>query len=178
MIRINLLPQAERRPDIPYARVSAFCLGLLVALLVAVYAAEGLLTWSAERDLAATKVRYQELQPVREAMEQAGDKQKQIDAKLVLLKEVEKTRTSPYNVIPHVTAALTDAVWLDETKIGARGSQVIEIKGATAVYPELAQFVSRLEADELFSSVTVKSTESDPKAKTMTFTIELKLKEM
>jgi Tfp pilus assembly protein PilN len=177
MIRINLLPLSQRRPQIPYLRVSLFFVVVLLAIIGCIYAVEGLSVWSLERDQAAIQAHYEELLPVRQAMEQAGDKQKQIDAKMVLVKELEKSRTTSYNLVPHIATLLTDTIWLNETKVSKDDGRVITLLGETGDYTELATFISRLEADLLFSSVTLKSTEGDTKAGTLKFTLDLKLKE-
>lgn len=175
MIRINLLPVAERRPDIPYGRVALFFVSLFILLLGSIFAVEVFLTRSVEQDLAEARARFEELRPVRDAMAQAGDKQKRIDAKVALVNEVAKTRTNPYNLFPRIALVLPEAVWLDETRVN-RDDGKVELKGAAVSYPELAQFISNLEADGIYSSVTVKSTEGDFKAGTMKFTLEVKLK--
>lgn len=176
MIRINLLPHNQRRPQIPYLRVSLFFVVVFLLIVGGIYAVQELSVWSLEKDKVALQAYYEELLPVRQAMEQAGDKQKQIDAKMVLVKELEKSRTTSYNVVPRISAQLTKGIWLNETKVNKDDGQTITLLGETADYKELANFISRLEAESLFSSVTIKSTEGDIKAGTLKFTLDLKLK--
>ncbi|HMM21363.1 MAG TPA: PilN domain-containing protein [Selenomonadales bacterium] len=178
MIRINLLPAGERRPEIPYARVALAAVMAVVLLLGCAFAAVSARAWLTERDLAAARTRYEELRPVREAMEQAGDKQKRIDAKLALVKGLTKLRTYPYRIPPRIAALMPETLWLDETKVNQDTARSIELKGGTAAYPDLAQFISRLEGDGAFAAVTLKATEGDLKAGTLKFTLELKLKEL
>lgn len=179
MIRINLLPLEDRRPDIPYARVALFFVLIFVLILGSISGVIAAMTWSTERDLAAAKAQYDDLLPVRQAMEQATDKQKQINAKQVLLNQLEKIRISPYNLIVKIAAALPGNVWLDETKSSwDNGHAGLELKGEVAAYPELAQFISQLEADGSFSSVTLQGTDVDAKAGLWKYTIDLKMKGM
>ena len=178
MIKINLLPLAERRPQTAYARMSAFFILVFVLLLACISAALAAQTWYAERELAATKARYEQLRPVMEAMEQANAKQSKIDSKMVMINEIAKMRIYSYEFLPQIASLMTDKLWLNETKLGSGSPNIIEVKGETALYPELAQFLSRLEADGSFKAVTLKSTEGDIKAGTLKFTIELKIKEM
>lgn len=178
MIRINLLPREDRRSDIPYARVASFFILIFIVLLGSIYGVIAAVNWSAQRDLAAAQARYDELLPVRQAMEQAGDKQKQIDAKQVLVNQLEKSRISPYNLLTRIAAALPPNVWLDETKVNQSDASMLELKGEVGAYPELAQFIKRLEADKAFSAVTLKDTDVDQKAGLWKYTLELKLKGM
>jgi len=177
MIRINLLPKAQRRPEIPYARVSLFFIGVVLIIVSGIYAVEAYTVSLLDGDRAVVRERYEDLLPVRQAMEQAGDKQKQIDAKLALVNELQKTRTTSYNLLPRVSALLTDAIWLNETKVNKEDGRLITVVGETSDYNQLATFISRLENEPLFSSVTIKSTEGNIKAGTWKFTLDLKLKE-
>lgn len=178
MIRINLLPPEERRPEIPYARVSLSFVGLFLLLLVIIYGVQCARIWSSEKALLTVRSRYIQLQPEREAMEQAADKQRQIEAKMVVVNQLVKTRTAPYNVVPRVAALMNENVWLDETKVNQNNDKVVELKGSTFAYEDLVQFVSRLEQDELFKTVILKSTEGDIKGGILKFTLEMKLKEI
>jgi Tfp pilus assembly protein PilN len=178
VIRINLLPKEEQLPEIPHARISLFFVAVLVVILGGIFAVVSLRTWSSEQDLDLVREHYEALRPVRDAMDQAGDKQKRIDAKMLLVKALERTRTAPYNIFPRIAAVLTEGVWLDETKVSQNNAGVIELKGQAVAYPNLAEVITRLEAEGTFKSVTLKSTEGDNKTGTWKFTIELKLKEM
>lgn len=177
MIRINLLPLSQRPPQTPYLRISLFFVMLFLTIVGCIYAIEEFTLWSLEKDQTIVQARYEDLLPVRQAMEQAGNKQKQIDVKMVVVKELEKSRTTSYNLIPQIAALLTDTIWLNETKVNKEDGQVLTLLGETGDYIELATFISRLETDSLFSSVTLKSTEGDIKAGTWKFTLDLKLKE-
>lgn len=179
MIRINLLPRDERLPEIPHARVSLFFVALFLLVVGGAYA--GLEFYNAQlaQDIAAAQTRYEELQPVRVDMAQATDKQRQIDAKLALVNQVVKNRHEPYNIMPRIAQQLSDTVWLDETKVtGDDNGRVLEVKGGTTSYNELAAFISRLEQDAVFSMVTLKSTEGNPQSPILRFTLLLKAKGM
>ncbi|MBP2653914.1 MAG: Fimbrial assembly family protein [Firmicutes bacterium] len=178
MNRINLLPVAERRPDIPYGRIAVFFVVVVLLVIGCIYGVEEYSLRLLEGEVAATQARYEELLPVRQAMEAAGDKQKQIDAKQALVNELEKSRTTPYNLLPRIAGLLTNDIWLDETIVNKTDGRIITLKGETGEYDELAAFVTRLEAEPLFYSVMLKSTEGDTKLGTLKFTIDLKLKEL
>jgi len=178
VIRINLLPKAERRSDIPYARVSLFFVILcLVGLMVAV-AGEGVSIWLIEKEQIATATHYDELLPVRQAMEQVGDKEKQIAAKKVIIDELVKSRTLPYNIYIRIAAVMPDLLWLDETSNNKDDAKVITLKGQTVDYATLAIFISKLETQPYLNSVTLKSVEGDVQSGTLKFTLNLKVKEL
>ncbi|MBP2653901.1 MAG: Fimbrial assembly protein (PilN) [Firmicutes bacterium] len=178
MVRINLLPLDEQRPDIPYARVAIFFVAVFMVLAGCIYVAEELSLMMLRSEQATVQARYEELVLVRQAMETAGGKQKRIDAKQMLVKSVEKSRNGLYNLLPRVAVLFTDKVWLNETRVNKENSHLITLLGEAVDYTELAALVSRLEADPLFSSVLLKSTEGDTKTGTLKFVVDLKLKEM
>lgn len=178
MIRINLLPKEERRPGIAYARISAFFLTLVLLIIVAVYGVGTIQVWKVQQDLADVQNRYETVQPVRLAMEQAGDKQKQIDAKMGLVNSLMKLRTTPYNLMTRVAELMPDKIWIDSTKVIQNDVGTLEMKGEAIEYPAIAEFISRMENSGLFKTVGIKSTEGDIKAGTLKFTLEVKLKEM
>jgi len=178
MRRINLLPISQRRPEIPYASVSCFFVIVVMVMMIAIYGINEYFVYSLQEEQVILQGRYEELLPVKRAMDQAGQRQKQIDAKMTLINALAKSRIAPYDLIPRIAGLLTETTWINETKANNEDAKVVTLIGETVDYTELGTFVRRLEEDPLFSRVTLKTTDGDTKAGTLKFTLDIKLKEI
>lgn len=172
MIRINLLPAEERPAKWPVDRLLAAS-GLLIVLVLSSIYAYGLYdVWNLERQLQNTRNQYQALQPTRAIMATAKEKQQQFDKKNTIVTQLSKERQSGYGIIQHVAAVASPHIWFTELVKSDKGT--VQIKGWTATYPLVAEFMQGIERDQFFIEPVLTSVERVGTSQTATFDILVK----
>ncbi|WP_378956334.1 PilN domain-containing protein [Pelosinus sp. sgz500959] len=172
MIRINLLPVTERQPKWPVNRLLVATGLLVIMVLSSIYTYTLYDVWSLERQLQNTRNQYQLLQPTRTLMASAKNKQQQFDKKNNIVTLLTKERRSWYGIIQHLTADTSPHIWFTELAKSDKGA--IQIKGWTATYPLVAEFMQTIEQDQFFIEPTLTNVERNGMTQTATFEILVK----
>lgn len=172
MIRINLLPLSERPPKWPVNRL-LFATGVLMLVVMSsIYAYSLYDVWNLEGQLQNTRNQYQLLQPARTMMASAKNKQQQFDKKNNIVMLLTKERRSWYGIIQHLTAVTSPHIWFTELVKSDKGT--IQIKGWTATYPLVAEFMQTIEQDQFFIEPVLMNVERNGISQTATFDIFVK----
>jgi len=172
MIRINLLPLAERQSIWPVNRLLLGAACLVFMILSSIYSYSLFAVWNMERQLQNTRNQYQLLQPTRTIMTSAKNKQQQFDKKNVILVELTKERRSWYGIIEHLTAVTSPQIWFTEMVKSDKGT--IQMKGWAETYQIVAEFMQTMENDPSFIEPVLTNVEKDPVTQATKFEIVIK----
>ena len=97
MIRINLLPPADRPSRWPVNRLLLVTGFLIMIIFSSMYSYSFFAVWNIEKQLQDTRNQHQLLQPTRVIMESTKKKQQVIDQKNAILAVLTKERQSWYD---------------------------------------------------------------------------------
>lgn len=175
MIRINLLPPAERQPAWRTGRIFATLTLLVVAALAGVHFYYSFMIGHTERRLAETRNQYELLRPTREAMLAAGAKQQSIDEKNGVLMALTRERTSWYAVLTQLGAKMPPELWLTDITADKNG---LKMNGLAKSYPDLAAFMRKLEQEGIFAEPVLVKAEKDAASAATKFEMTVKIKGM
>lgn len=148
MIRINLLPQTERKSDWSLTRLFEISGGFLAVTLMLIYALTACIVWQKERETSEVRNQYELLRPTEAAMHDSLSKQQLIIAKNDILVILTKERKSWHAIIARLATLTTPRLWF--TELGAVNTDSIKIIGIADNYQEIAVFLQRLEQDAVF----------------------------
>ena len=155
MIKINLLTvdreRAKRKPKFQVGqKVTVGCSLILVAAALAV----GWWFWSLQRAsadldrrIADAERETQRLQGVIQQVTQFEGRRAQLQQRVTLIEELRKGQTGPVHLLDQISKALPEAMWLTDLRQAAND---ITLEGRCTSLNSLSDFVSALEASELF----------------------------
>ena len=155
MITINLLTVDRERTK----RKATFQIGQKVTIacsfiLVAAALVVGWWYWSLQRDSADLDQQIvdaeretQRLQSVIQQVSQFEARRAQLQQRVTLIEELRKGQTGPVHLLDEISKALPDAMWLTELR---QAANVITLEGRCTSLNALSDFVSALEASNLF----------------------------
>jgi len=172
MIRINLLPPAERPSKWPVNRLLLGAGFVMIMIFSSIYSYSLYEVWNMEKQLQATRNQYQLLQPTRVIMESAKNKQQQFDKKNNILAMLTKDRRSWYGIIQHLTAVTSTQIWF--TDMVKSDKNTIQIKGWAATYLTVAEFMKTMENDQFFTEPVLTNVEKDTVTQATKFEIVVK----
>lgn len=182
MIKINLLPQHARASTFPIIKVIA--LGVISSLAICLIAFFYVMfaVWQVENQLNDLRNRQTLLQPVAEKRVIAQNRLAAVNKRENLLAEVTQERKPWSEIVTHLTSLTTSKVWF--VRLGLEDKEKknsIKITGMVQSYPDLAEFVKRLENDEMFvaPSISVAEKNSEPQQPPITrFEMLVQLREL
>jgi len=156
LIKINLLTvdrdRAKRKSKFQVGqKITAACsLILVVAALVVGWWFWSLQRASADLDqqIADAERETQRLQSVIQQVAQFEGRRAQLQQRVTLIEELRKGQTGPVHLLDQISKALPDGMWLIDLK--QTGSD-ITLEGRCTSLNSLSDFVSALEASELFA---------------------------
>lgn len=160
MIRINLLPLADRKQKWPLKKIFAIISGLLVFTLIMIYASSAIVIWQKERQIAEVQNQYELLRPTEAVMNESFAKQHTINTKNDVLTNLTNQRRSWSPIITHLATLTTSRVWF--TDLGVVNKDAIKIVGIAENYQEVATFLERLEQDTVFTEPQLVQAELTP----------------
>ena len=172
MIRINLLPLAERPSKWPVNQLLLGASLLLMIIFSSIYTYNLFVTNTVEKQLRDTRNQYQLLMPTRDIMTSAKSKQQQFDKKNNILAALTKDRRSWYGIIEHLTAVTSPEIWF--TDMVKSDKNTIQIKGWSASSLTVAGFMRTIENDQFFIEPVLTSVEKDPVTQAAKFEIVVK----
>lgn len=172
MIRINLLPLAQRQSKWPVNKLFLASGLLLLMIFSTIYSYSLFEVWTIEKKLQTTRNQYQALQPTRLLMTTANSKQQQFDKKNNIVTLLTKERQSWYGIIQHLSAQTSPQIWFTDLSRGDKG--VIQIKGWSTTYPLVAEFMKTMENDPFFIEPVLNSVEKDTTTQATKFDIVVK----
>jgi len=172
MIRINLLPQAERQSKWPVDRLLLLGASLFCIILCGIYLYTFYANWDIDQNLQATRSKYELLKPTRDNMAKATTKQQLFDKKNNILVGLTKERQSIYTIIQHITNVSPSKIWF--TEMGKDDKGMVKIKGWAINYPEVAQFMNIMENDQFVVDSVLSNVEKKENARAATFEIVVK----
>ena len=172
MIRINLLPRTERQSKWPINRLLVVVGCLMSMIFSGLYMYTVFEVWSIESKLQDTRNQYQLLQPARVAMANANNKQQLLTKKNNILTGLTGERQSLYALIQHITSISSPQIWFTDIAKADKGT--IQIKGWTANYPAVAQFMQTMEHDQMLVESALTNVEKKDAASVATFDIVVK----
>lgn len=155
MIKINLLSVERERTK----RKAKFQIGQKVTvgcslILVAAALVVGWWFWSLQRasadldqQIADAERETQRLQSVIQQVAQFEGRRAQLQQRVTLIEELRKGQTGPVHLLDQISKALPEAMWLTDLKQAAND---ITVEGRCTSLNSLSDFVSALEASELF----------------------------
>lgn len=172
MIRINLLPLAERQSKWPVNRLFIMAGCFIALLLTSIYSYNIFETWNVEKNLQETRNQYQLLQPTLVTMTNANNKQQLLTKKNNILTGLTKERQSLHGVIEHLATVTLPQVWFTDVTKSDKGA--IHIKGWSATYPLVAEFMQIMEKDPFFIEPVLGNVEKDVMTQATKFEIVVK----
>lgn len=155
MIKINLLTVDRERAK----RKAKFRVGQKVTVgcsltLVAAALAVGWWFWSLQRasadldrQIADAERETLRLQGVIQQVTQFEGRRAQLQQRVTLIEELRKGQTGPVHLLDQISKALPEAMWLTDLRQAAND---ITLEGRCTSLNSLSDFVSALEASELF----------------------------
>lgn len=175
MIRVNLLPKEERVNTSPIKMILSGVSALVCVVLLVIYGYGAYTQWSLEKELQEVRIRQQVLEPMREKMELANNKQAAINKKNSILDTLTKERRPWHTIVAHFSTLTPQKVWLTEFTFNDKDTR---IRGAAASYSDIALFLRQIEADTLITDPVIDKAEKEAKQNIFTFEILVKVKGM
>jgi Tfp pilus assembly protein PilN len=173
MIRVNLLPREERASTSP-TKIILTGVSALVCLVLLVLYGYGVYTqWTIENEMQVVRERQKVLEPVREKMELANNKQAAIKKKTNVLDTLTKERKPWHTIVAHFSTLTPQKVWLKEFAFTDKETR---IKGGAASYSDIALLLKQIEADSLITEPVIDKAEKDKKQNSFNFEILVKVK--
>ena len=172
MIRINLLPLAERPSKWPVNRLLLGVGFVIIMIFSSIYSYSLYEVWNMEKQLQTTRNQYQLLQPTRVTMESAKNKQQQFDKKNNILVVLTKDHQSWYGIIQHLTSVTSPQIWFTDMVKSDKGA--IQIKGWAVTYLTVAEFMKTMESDQFFTEPVLTNVEKDTVTQATKFEIMVK----
>jgi Tfp pilus assembly protein PilN len=146
----------------------------LVCLILLVIYGYGIYTqWNIEKQMQDVRERERVLEPVREKMETANNKQAAIKKKADVLDTLTKERKPWHTIVAHFSTLTPQRVWLSEFNFTGKETQ---IKGGAASYSDIALFVKQMESDALITEPVINVAAKDDKSKGFSFEVQAKVK--
>lgn len=182
MIKINLLPPAERPSSFSIIRLAVIGSIFVVVLCSGLFAYNALTIWSLNNQLETTTSRYDILRVVEEKMAQHNAKAEEINKRQVIITKLTQEQKDWSSLLTHLTAITPSKVWF--THIGADEKEktkkgLIKISGVAATYPDLASFMQQLSQDQIITNPVLAGVTRDPNPASLLirFEITVQLKE-
>jgi len=152
MIRINLIPEAEKRD---MRGVGQLVLGLLVivalfAVLGALHVMQGRQIEEVNRKIARAEKRVKELEAIKQKVDEFKAKNEELNRRIEIIKVLESNRTGPLFVMDALAGAIPNKAWLDE--FTEKGQQA-KLVGIADNEFTVADFMKSLETSPYFVSV-------------------------
>ncbi len=152
MIRINLIPEAEKRD---MRGVGQFVLGLLVivalfAVLGALHIMQGRQIVEVNRKITRAEKRVKELEVIKQKVDEFKAKNEEINRRIEIIKVLESNRTGPLFVMDALAGAMPNKAWLDE--FTEKGQQA-KLVGIADNEFTVADLMKSLETSPYFVSV-------------------------
>lgn len=182
MIKINLLPQHARASTFPIVKVIVLGAVGSLSICLAAFFYVMFSVWQVENQLNDLQNRQILLQKVAEKRVIAQNKLAAVKKRETLLAEVSQERKPWSEIVTHLTSLTTSKVWF--VRLGLEDKEKknnIKITGMIQSYPDLAEFVKKLENDEMFvaPSIAVAEKNIDPQQPPITrFEILVQLREL
>ena len=158
MIRINLLPVRETKRQANLRKQGVF-LGLAAAAGVCISIGLGVSvaarTSAKEAQIMTASEELKKLEKTREEVERYRAEKAEIERKLGVIANLEKTRTGQVRVLDEIATRIPERVWLDEMQLR---EGVISLGGVSIDAEIVAEFMTSLSASELFRDVTLTET--------------------
>ena len=175
MIRVNLLPKEERVSTSPLKIILIGVSTLVCLVLLVIYGYGAYTQWGLEKQMQELRTRQQILEPVREKMELANNKQASLKKKTSILDTLTKERRPWHTIVAHFSTLTPQKVWLTEFTFNDKDTR---IKGAAASYSDIALLLKQMEADTLITEPVIDKAEKDTKQNIFNFEILVKVKGM
>lgn len=174
MIRVNLLPLAERQSKWPVDKLLVGAGFLVLLLFTSIYSYSLFQVWSMEKQIQTATNQYQALEPTRLLMVNATAKQQEFDKKNTIIVSLTNERQSWYGIIQHLATQSSAQIWFTDLVKTDKGT--IQIKGWSTTYPLVAEFMKTLENDPFFTEPILNSVEKENATQTTKFDIIVKPK--
>lgn len=158
MIRINLLPVRETKRQANLRKQGVF-LGIAAAAGVCISIGLGVSvaarTSAKEAQIMTATEELKKLEKTREEVERYRAEKAEIERKLGVIANLEKTRTGQVRVLDEIATRIPERVWLDEMQLR---EGVISLSGVSIDAEIVAEFMTSLSASEQFRDVTLTET--------------------
>jgi len=159
MIKINLLPFREARKKENIRRqITIYCLttALLFTVMIYYFLQLNSTIGSLREDEKNVKAELARYQKTVSKINQLEKKIKEINAKLNVIKELEKNKTGPVHLLEEITYAVPrDKLWLSSLK---ESGGKLTLTGTAMDNETVALFMTNLERSEYINSVELQST--------------------
>jgi type IV pilus assembly protein PilN len=156
MIRINLLPvKAAQKKEMLKGQLMVVALVLIVTVGICGAAYTHIVgeVDDMHEQIDQKKAEIAKLQKVIKEVKDFEKRQKDLRAKLNVLKQLKAARVGPVYLLDELYKAIPDKLWLTKFKEGSGRAQ---ISGIGASEETVALFMRRLEASEFYSGVELK----------------------
>ena len=158
MIRINLLPVRETKRQANLRKQGVFlglAAGVGVCLSIGLGVSVAARTSAKEAQILAATEELQKLQKTRDEVEKFRAEKAEIERKLSVIANLEKTRTGQVKILDEVATRIPERVWLEEMELK---QGVITLAGVSIDAEIVAEFMTSLSTSELFRDVTLTET--------------------
>lgn len=159
MIKINLLPFREARKKENIRRqITIYCLttALLITVMIYYFLQLNSTIGSLEEDEKNVKAELAHYQKTVSKINQLEKKIKEINAKLDVIKELEKNKTGPVHLLEEITYAVPrDKLWLSSLR---ESGGKLTLSGTAMDNETVALFMTNLEKSDYINSVELQST--------------------
>jgi type IV pilus assembly protein PilN len=158
MIRINLLPVRETKRQANLRKHAVFlglAAGVGVCLSIGLGVSVAARTSAKQAQIQIANEELQKLQKTRDEVEKFRAEKAEIERKLGVIANLEKTRTGQVKIFDEIATRIPERVWLDEMSLK---SGVISLSGVSIDAEIVAEFMTSLSASELFRDVTLTET--------------------
>jgi len=173
MIRINLLPPADRLPKWRTGRLFLAMSLAVIFLFAAIYAFGEAKSYYTNNEIKDTRTRLARLQPVWDKMITASGKQQAINQKQQLLGTLARQQPACYPVLAQLGMKTPPQLWLTSLDFQ---KDTLKIAGMTQDYADLVVFMQNLEQDILLSEAVLVKAEQDPALPATKFEVTVKIR--
>ncbi|MBU2703041.1 Tfp pilus assembly protein PilN [Sporomusaceae bacterium BoRhaA] len=173
MIRINLLPLAQRKPTFRFELFYIVITCWLMVVFGFIYTYYAVRVFTVENEIDKMHRQLALEQPIQEKMILAEQKLQQISVKNNVLICLSTERSSWAAILSHIAGVTVPEVWFTEI---TGEKNLLHIKGDSLDYASIAQFIKQLDQDVFVSEPSLVNAEQDDKDPTTKFEITVKIK--
>lgn len=172
-ININLLPRARRLSKWHYGRLLLTPAVIVLAIIGMVYAYGEYRLAEMDQQITQVRSQYESLSAAEQWMKISQNRSATVQAREKILLQLSGGRISWYAAMTHLGTYMPRRIWL--TEIGSAQKGILQMKGNALTYPELVDFLAKMEQDKTLGEPMLLKAEQNEKESLTKFEITARI---
>lgn len=173
MIRINLLPPADRKREVRSARLFKTITLVVFSIYFCVVLWKVYGFYEANQELEKMQERQASLQSIQVLLDTSNSKMASVSAKAEVVRSLAGQKRPWQEMMSHLALLSSDQLWFKEV---SNDKEAIKLTGSAVDYDAVAVMLQQLERDEFFKEPQLLKAEKDKNQSMTNFEIQVKLK--